>query len=184
MIRPLAERSRWNSRPERWGTEPRAVMRSQPKWGMAETRCACPPIRDAATSLPYGRISCSGRAAAVDHSTLRHPTGLLAAPDRGVPTPCRRGARTASSQVAPQLAAVDALDRDPEDFEHFYEGRRTGRRADPYFLRLRDGLLARHGAQVAVPPSPRMIARSVEGFAAILMLHFIQPGTAVSIWGH
>ena len=30
-----------------------------------------------------------------------------------------------------------------EDFEHFYEGRRTGRGADPYFLRLRDGLLSR-----------------------------------------
>jgi hypothetical protein len=125
--------------------------------------------------------SSSPKSGVPTHSVGREKSS---SPKWGVPTPCRRGARTASSQVAPQLAAVDALDRDPEDFEHFYEGRRTGRGADPYFLRLRDGLLARHGAQVAFSPSPRMIARSVEDFAAILMPPFYPAGTAASIWGH
>jgi hypothetical protein len=82
------------------------------------------------------------------------------------------------------MRIFNALDSDPEDFEHFYEGRRTGCGADPYFLRLRDGLLARHGAQVAFPPSPRMIARSVEGFAAILMPPFYPAGHGRLIWGH
>jgi hypothetical protein len=41
--------------------------------GMAETLYACPPIRDAAKSLPYGRTRHSERTAAAGHSTCRHP---------------------------------------------------------------------------------------------------------------
>jgi hypothetical protein len=55
--------------------------------GMAETLYACPPIRDAAKSLPYGRTRCSERTAAAGHSTCRRPTELLAAP-----APSARGA--------------------------------------------------------------------------------------------
>jgi hypothetical protein len=61
--------------------------------GMAETLCACPPIQDAAKSLPCGRTWCSGSAAAVGHSTYRHPIELLAAPEPSV-----RGANTSRSR--------------------------------------------------------------------------------------
>jgi hypothetical protein len=55
-------------------------MRTRPAEGMAETQYARPPIRDAATSRPYGRTSCSARTAEVGHSMSRRPIELLAAP--------------------------------------------------------------------------------------------------------
>ena len=77
--------------------------------GMAESLCACPPIPDAAKSLPYGRTECSGHTAAVDHSMSRHPIELSKAPK-----PLARGANISppALDVAPAAAAWREGDRD------------------------------------------------------------------------
>ena len=66
----------------------------------------------------------------------------------------------ASSQVAPQLAAVDALDRDPEDFEHFTKA--AALVVVPTHTSCAFAMACSRASwgQVAFPPSPRMIARS------------------------
>jgi hypothetical protein len=75
MIPASSTEPRRHSRPNFFGRL-KSLMRVK---GMAETLCACPPIQDAAKSLACGRTWCSGSAAAVGHSTYRHPIELSAA---------------------------------------------------------------------------------------------------------
>jgi hypothetical protein len=80
-----------------------------PVRGMAETLCACLPTPDAAMSLPCGHTSCSGRTCAVDHSTYRRPSELLAAPEplaRGAGTFRNRPRSSSGCAEAPQALDV------------------------------------------------------------------------------
>ena len=77
--------------------------------GMAETLCACPPIQDAAMSLPCVRIESIGHTAAVGHLTSRHPIESLAAPGplaRGANISCNRPRSSSGYAEGPQASDV------------------------------------------------------------------------------
>jgi hypothetical protein len=110
--------------------------------GMAETLCACPPIQDAAKSLPCVRTWCSGQTAAVDRSTYRPPNELSPAPG-----PLARGANISRNRPRSSSGSADvpqALDV-VQETAAWHEGgpRPTSHRAMARALKWEDSPLIR-----------------------------------------